>query len=120
MVRGLKNRNYEDRLKILKLTTLERRRQRGDLIEIYKILTGRERVDSTKFFQLADSSDHHLRGHSLKIFKPRCELSSRLHSFSQRSIDAWNGLPQSLVEATSVNGFKSRLDTFWKYTDVGN
>ena len=119
MVRGMKNMSYTERLQILRITSLERRRQRGDLIEMYTILTGKECIDSNKFFQLTDS-DHNLRGHSLKLFKPRCRLSSRLHTFSQRSIDIWNALPQAVITATSVNNFKSRLDEFWKSTDAGN
>ena len=46
MVRGLKRKPYEERLKILGMYTLQQRRIRGDLIETYKILTGKERVDS--------------------------------------------------------------------------
>jgi len=32
------------------LTTLERRRLRGDLIETYKIVTGKEKINSIQFF----------------------------------------------------------------------
>jgi len=35
-VKGLKNKCYADRLRILNLTTLEKRRKREDLIEAYK------------------------------------------------------------------------------------
>ena len=38
---------YEQRLQLMNITTLERRRQRGDLIEVYKILTGKEDMDPT-------------------------------------------------------------------------
>ena len=38
---SLKNKPYEERLKILKLPTLKFRRQRGDMIETYKILAGK-------------------------------------------------------------------------------
>ena len=33
---GIKKRDYEQRLKVLKLTTLETKRKRGDLIQFYK------------------------------------------------------------------------------------
>jgi len=42
MVRGLKRKPYDERLKILGMYTLQQRRIRGDLIETYKILTGKE------------------------------------------------------------------------------
>jgi len=62
LVTELKNLEYTDRLRKLGLTTLERRRLRGDLIEIYKILMGKENVDYGHFFQYADNS-YELRGH---------------------------------------------------------
>jgi len=65
-VKGLKNICYTDRLRILNLATLEKRRKRGDLIEVCKIIPGKEGVDSTKFFTLA-YNDHGLRGHQFKL-----------------------------------------------------
>ena len=47
--------SYSGRLKRLKRTSLEDRRQRGDLIEAYKIISGKENVKSDKFFNSADS-----------------------------------------------------------------
>ena len=45
LVSGLEKENYEVRLRELRLTTLEIRRKRGDLIEFYKILN---RLDSVE------------------------------------------------------------------------
>ena len=51
-----------DRLKILGITTLQTRRLRGDLIETYKIMTGKENILKEQFFRQA-SGDHGLHGH---------------------------------------------------------
>ena len=40
MIPETKNLNYEERLRLLKLPTLVYRRQRGDLIELYKMTNG--------------------------------------------------------------------------------
>jgi len=50
MVYGLKDTAYDDRLKFLGLLSLENRRLRGDLIEVFKILTDRKNVDKNQFF----------------------------------------------------------------------
>ena len=42
MVRGLDYMSYDKRLKVLGLLSHEQRRLRGDLIEAYKILNGKE------------------------------------------------------------------------------
>ena len=113
----MKSKTYEERLglKLLKLTTLERRRQRGDLIEVYKIVTGKEDIDSSCLFQLA-SQDLNFRGHHLKLYKKPCHLNVRKYYFSQRIVNSWNSLPKSVVEAPSVNSFKNRLDKY--FTDM--
>jgi len=49
IVPGLKKLEYGDRLKRLGLTMLETRRKRADLIETYKILSGKENIESNKF-----------------------------------------------------------------------
>ena len=45
MVIELRSLEYEERLEVLGSTTLESRRKRGDLIQIYKIFKGLEEVD---------------------------------------------------------------------------
>lgn len=115
MVHGLRNMAYDDRLEILGLLSLEKRRLRGDLIEVFKILTDREYIDKHQFFTPSLSS--HLRGHSLKLLKSRSSRQVRQNFFSQRVIEEWNKLPSDVVTSTSVNMFKNRLDDHWN--DVG-
>jgi len=109
---------YEDRFRILGLTTLAVRRKRGDLIECYKILSGKEKLDPNQFFQRSDTT--HLRRHSRKLSVNLCRLQLRQNFFSQRVISDWNRLPQDVVDAPSVNSFKNRLDTHWKNTGYGH
>jgi len=39
-------------------------------------------------------------------------------SFSNRVRALWNSLPDTVVKAESVNGFKGRLDRFWNDPEV--
>ena len=56
MLPGMEGISYEERLEKLGLFSLERRRLRGDLIEVYKIMRGMDRVDSQKLFPRVEES----------------------------------------------------------------
>ena len=101
---------YEERLRVTGLMTLEDRRIRGDMIEVFKILKGVNKNDSGSWFQLVNNN--RTRGHSLKIAKKRSRLDIRKNSFSQRVINDWNSLPEEVIEASSVNSFKNRYDEY--------
>ena len=68
IIDGFADKDYNDRLKELGITTLETRCKRGDLIEVFKIIKGFENVNRELFFQLAINTAH-LRGHGLIFFK---------------------------------------------------
>ena len=110
MIDECKSFSYEDRLKFTGLSTLEARRIRGDMIEVFKILKGISKLDSASWFQLENNS--RTRGHRLKLVKKRSRLDIRKHFFSQRVVNDWNSLPEVVVEAESVNSFKNKYDTF--------
>jgi len=65
MIPGLQGLGYKERLDKLGLYSLKFRRLRGDLIEVYKILKGNNRVDKGELFPLV--GDSRTRGHNLKI-----------------------------------------------------
>ena len=65
------------------------------------------------FFQLS-ICEYQLRGHTVNLSKQQTSLDVRKFSFSQRVVQEWNKLSQDVVEATSVNQFKNRLDKFWQ------
>ena len=110
LVPELKHLSYEERLKRLGLTTLEERRTRGDLIEMYKIITGKENVNVDKFFRIiARRGDPELT-HNKKIYKKGYKTAVRRNFFTQRNIENWNGRGKNVVEAKKTGTFKKRLD----------
>lgn len=108
LVPELKDLDYEARCEALGLTTLEKRRRRGDLIETYKILNGFEDIDYKIFFEYSDTST---RSNTCKLKKRgHWRTLVRANAFSVRVVNSWNSLPEDVVNAPSISSFKSRLD----------
>ena len=113
LITVLKDKSYEERIRELKLPSLVYRRRRGDIIQMFKIMNGLVRMDKEKLF--SPTKTLHTRGHPQRIFKEHAEKLIRSRSFSQRVVNDWNNLPVDLVEATSLNIFKNRLDELWRH-----
>ena len=94
------------------MPSLEYRRLRNDMVQTYKIVRDIEIVDKNKLFTVIP--DARTRGHQYKLFKRRSRLNIRKNVFSNRVVDTWNSLPDSVVEAPSINRFKRRLNRHWK------
>ena len=84
---------------------------------MFKIVKGFSGLIFDNFFQYAEKGS--TRGHRFKIFKLRCNTNKRSVFFSQRIINEWNNLSESVVEAESVNAFKNRLDGEWDRNGYG-
>ena len=111
MLPGFQHLGYRERLNRLGLYSLERRRLRGDLIEVFKILRGTDRVDVGRLFPLRVGKIP-TRGHSFRIEGQRFRGNMRGNFFTQRVVAVWNGLPVEVVEAGSILLFKSKLDRY--------
>ena len=66
MIEECAEKTCKERLKIVGLTTLECRRMRADLIEVYKILKGFEGIEEKLLFTRHISNT---RGHTMKLYK---------------------------------------------------
>ena len=91
--------------------SIKRRVLRGDLIETFKILSGKTKLDPAQFFE--EDRDTRTRGHDKKLKVKRISLKSRAMFFSNRVVPFWNKLPSEVVGAETVNAFKNRLDKYW-------
>ena len=112
MVYSIRHLNYSDRIRELGLPSLQYRRTRADLIEVFKILNGIDNCDKTQLFHTQPLQ--RTRGNSQKLFKCQFRLDLRKHFFSQRVIDDWNILSENVISSDSINQFKSKLNKLWK------
>lgn len=107
MFKELKVLPYMDRIDRLGLWTLEERRNRADLIEVFKICNGYTTLSLEAFFEV--DSYGRTRGHNWKLRKPHCTKGIRKYFFSSRVIDRWNKLTDDIVRSPSINSFKKKL-----------
>ena len=109
---------YQERLNILRLMTLEKRRLRADLLEVYKILNKHDDVRQDVFF-VRQTNLHRqtTRGHNFKLFKKRFQIDSTKYSFGNRIVNSWNKLPSEVVNARTPLTFKIQLDNYLRNTE---
>ena len=74
LVKSISHLPYNDRLHVLGLPTLEYRRERADVTQVYKILHNIDKVDKNKLFTLSEYTA--TSGHSFKLFKRRSKTEN--------------------------------------------
>ena len=110
---GMSSLDYEQRLVELQLFSLEYRRLRGDLIEVFKIT--HELYDTTTTKSLFKfSRDDRVRGHQYKMTKSRMTTKWAQSFFVHRVVNVWNELDSTVVNIESVDGFKKQLDIIFE------
>ena len=58
------------------------------------------------------------RGHNKKLYVNKAKKVIGSRGFTHRINDVWNNLPEKLVNAPSVNAFKSGLDRHWEKEEI--
>jgi hypothetical protein len=110
-IRSLSHLSYSERLYHLNLDSLHFRRRRADMIQVFRIIKGFDKIPVDICF--AFNSNDRTRGHRYKIFKNNVRTNTRLNAFSQRIINDWNSLSVSTTECESINSFKTALKREW-------
>ena len=127
LVDGLKNMEYQERLKRCGLTTLLFRRMRGDMIEMWKHFNVYDRDILSPSLM---PNERPLRNgkHRCQLYQRRSgdgERGMQTNSYYFRTTKQWNDLPTSVVESEDINSFKNNLDVAWvdhpkKYQHLSN
>ncbi|KFQ05406.1 hypothetical protein N329_00863, partial [Haliaeetus albicilla] len=108
MIRGLEHLSYEDRLRQLRLFSLEKRRLWADITEAFQYLKGAYRKIGEGLFN-RECSDR-TRGNGFKLKEGRVRLDIGKKSFTAMVVRHWNRLPREAVDAPSLEVIKARLD----------
>ena len=115
----LKGKIYEERLELLEMTTLEDRRIRGDLIQQFNIMTGKDKIRWFRPPEMVQrGAGMTTRGNNLKYMREITRGNIRHNFFNNRVAPIWNRLPNHVTSAPYVNSFKARLDDYFKKTAV--
>ena len=110
LIPRLRNKPYEERLSQLNLYSLTKWRVRGDLIQVFKIIKGIKNMDMEKYFTIDTSNI--TRNNGYRIVGKRLQTNEAKHFFFNRVVDVWNGLPSNVINCSTTEIFKKRLDVY--------
>lgn len=123
-VSGLRG-SYTEKLKALNLPSLTERRERGDMIQTFKIINQIDNVDPANYFTMSAAQHNHATRHAANIniigddlvqfpttnlTKLNANGDPRRHFFTHRVVNSWNNLSQDTKLATTLNEFKNKYD----------
>ena len=113
-VSGIGSLPYDERLDRLGLTILKARRERGDTIETYKIITGKVDVQPSTWFSSLEIREGaaRTRANSGHLSLARTEAKSVLskNQFAVSVVPKWNALPDIVKSQETLNNFKNAYD----------
>jgi len=103
LVEGLEGTSWEERLRALGLSSLAKRRPRGDLIALASVSRRGHGEGGAELSSLVPR-DRMLRNGS-KLHQGRFTLDARKHFFTERVAKHWNSVPREVVDAPSLSMF---------------
>ena len=110
LVTSLEELEYEARLRELHLPSMKYRLERGDMVEVWRILHDQYDGD---FPWIKPVDDSHTRGNGLKVEYNFKSSSYKRNVLSFRAHKSWRSLPPQVANAPTLNQFKNGLDRFW-------
>jgi len=68
--------------------------------------------------KLTPSSTEYTRGHQHKLLKKSVRYDIRKYYFTERIVNMWNSLRDAVVNSSTINQFKNRLDRRWSKQEM--
>ncbi len=100
LVPEISNMTYEERLREMKLATLEQGKERVDMITLYKLVNKIDLIDKD---DLLPARSEGLRSHGKKLRKENCLRYLKKYNLPQRSVIMRNKLREGIVEARNAH-----------------
>ena len=102
------DKSCSERLTELNWSTLELRRKYLCLVQLYKIIQGYSYIDYTTYVDLTGPTRPR-SNHDFKVSPRAARTNYFKFSFSNRYVNDWNSLPNSVMSASTLNSFKILL-----------
>ena len=98
----------------LKWPSMQSRRQRADIILLYRVVHSLVAVPISYLPSPALIRSTR-QSNDWKFIQPHCRVNVNQHSFFPRTIPVWNALPTSVVTAPSLVAFKMAIQSLPAY-----
>ena len=107
MVTNFKGKTYEEKLAEAGMVTLEERRRRGDLIQMYRVMNTVDNVDPNIWFtrevsRQGAASTRQTAGF-MNVVRNEGNHNIRKNFWSNRVVDHWNGLPECVKKSETLH-----------------
>ncbi len=109
-MKGLRYLSDEERLRELKLQSLEKRRIRNDVVLTHKIIFHQIDLEASKLFKFSRRPG--LRRSSLRLLQQTGRTRRRRNSFACRVVKYWNRLPLAVASIQDHLAFKRQLENY--------
>jgi hypothetical protein len=79
------------------------------MVQVYKIVNGKDMVDSQTWFQLASQAESHTRSTAdpLNLRPKAARLDMRRNFFTNRVVEDWNKIPLEVRKVKTMISFKN-------------
>ena len=104
IIRILRNKPYEERLKELNIFSLSKRRLRKELIQVFKIFHAFDNININDY--VTTDLTNTTRNNGFKIIGKHFRSNEAMYFFFNVIVNIWDFLPTLIVNSNTIESFK--------------